>query len=962
MYYQNFSHKLGAPFRLVLVGTVVLFVGTLLLAHAGVLFAQTTDGEPATTAPSSTTDDGSGVGDSSPSSTTGGESEAGAVGVSTDPTDPGTSATGNTTTQDDAGDAVVATGDASASTDADTTENYNDTTSSTPDTSTTTIDNDNTATSSTAATADAGTGSNSATSSTGSATVSTGDAVAESNIVNVINTNIFDARGLLYFLNILAGNTSLDLRNLFSVLTDGAAPEAGCTLDACDSADTTLNISNDNTATVENEVAATASTGDNTATAGAGSATASTGDAYASANVLNLVNTNLTGTNYLLLAINNFGNLTNDVIFPGAEWFNDLFGSVSRPTGSNTTITNNNTAAVSSSVDVGADTGDNNATGTTATVLTGDAHAAATVVNQVNTNVLGDSLLFLFRIHGDWAGDVFGLPDGVSWSNTSDGIELMLDPSGTSAPFGSTEHLTVTNNNTATVTNNVSVFALTGDNEVAAASGDARVTTGDAYASANVVNVVNTNVLGRNYVLAIFNIFGNWTGNISFGQPDLWVGARAVVPNDVHAGQCYTYEVTINNLGDAAATHVTLDGIFDQAQQRVDGFSERLADRMRLHMGKINAGKSETVTLPGCLAEGLAGSTDVNMTFVVDSTEPDADDANNAEAIGFVTVPGGGGGKLRLGPAKLALQKTASKEVLTASSSVDYQITITNTGDPVYNALLVDTIYDPEDNPIHEQRWGLDTIHSHESIVVSYTAFFNSSTTPGAYRNEAFISGTENNADYEHNLGKPADSPVASTTIFVTAPEEPTTTTTVCEPLLTSYIRYGAPNDSEEVSKLQYFLKTLEHDTRVTLTGTYDTTTYDAVRAFQARYADDVLAPWGAENPTGYIYYTTQKKINELWCNRQFPLSATQQREIRAFKKRITSYVVNDEAVPQETFNEVGVAPQKHEDTQLAVATQPMPDQRSNVQVAAAAHAVANDSVQSIWQKLRERLIGFWLH
>ena len=63
------------------------------------------------------------------------------------------------------------------------------------------------------------------------------------------------------------------------------------------------------------------------------------------------------------------------------------------------------------------------------------------------------------------------------------------------------------------------------------------------------------------------------------------------------------------------------------------------------------------------------------------------------------------------------------------------------------------------------------------------------------------------------------------------------------------------------------------------------------MRAFQVKYADDVLIPWGlgADEPTGYVYYTTRKKINEIFCGRSFPLSNEQLLEIEQCRLNMLS-------------------------------------------------------------------------
>lgn len=799
--------------------------------------------------------------------------------------------------------AVVDTGDAVSTGDVENTANTNETT--TEGESSLTIDNSNTTESDTELSSEAGTGDNTAAGENG-ASITTGNAIASGNVVNVINTNIINANGLIYFLNVLFGSAVYDMRTLFSVFSGGSAP-ADCSLSGCVNGDATVSITNQNVAHVANDVTVGATTGGNSADGGTGTGTITTGDAYASANVINLVNTNLINSNYLLLSINNFGSLMHDIVFPGAEFFTDIFRSnATLREGSSLTVTNDNSANVENEIEVAAQTGDNSASGTDSTITTGSATAAATVVNQVNQNLLGDSLLFLFRIHGTWTGNIFGLPEGMAWRETGDGIELLLSPTTSGAPSGST---TIANTNHATVTNNISVYALTGDNE---ATGDgAQVATGDAYAAANVVNVVNTNVVGRNWVLAIINIFGDWGGNIAFGRPDLWVGARAIMPAGIRAGECFSYEVTINNFGDSAATNVQLTTNLDQAKQVFSGFDRELPDRLVWDLGRISAGGTKQLTIPVCLSRLVRGGDQILTDFVVDAHETDANDLDNREEVLFSAAGFSGGQVLRLGSAKLAIEKIASERVIQASSSVEYTITITNTGDPVYNALLVDTIYGANGKPIHEQRWGLDTILADETIIISYEAFFAASTTPGTYTNEAFISGTERHPDYKNNYGSPVDSPVAAVEVEIRGvtneepPIEPSER--VCVPLITSYIRPGTLNDQTDVSKLQFFLRTHEDDARVSLTGSYDLMTEVSVRDFQERYRTDILSPWGIGAPTGYVYYTTQKKINELWCEQEFPLSPEQLGEIDSFKNRVIRYEAAGVPIPENDLREVGM-------------------------------------------------------
>ena len=68
--------------------------------------------------------------------------------------------------------------------------------------------------------------------------------------------------------------------------------------------------------------------------------------------------------------------------------------------------------------------------------------------------------------------------------------------------------------------------------------------------------------------------------------------------------------------------------------------------------------------------------------------------------------------------------------------------------------------------------------------------------------------------------------------------------------------------------KLQRFLRDFEGFANVPLSGFYDLTTYRAVMVFQTRYSEQILAPWGIDYPTGYVYITTTLAINNLYCER----------------------------------------------------------------------------------------------
>lgn len=103
-----------------------------------------------------------------------------------------------------------------------------------------------------------------------------------------------------------------------------------------------------------------------------------------------------------------------------------------------------------------------------------------------------------------------------------------------------------------------------------------------------------------------------------------------------------------------------------------------------------------------------------------------------------------------------------------------------------------------------------------------------------------------------------------------------------CDKYLTAFIKSGAKNDEDQVRRLQYVLQEFEGVSSVQQNGVYDAATLAAVYAFQAKYASEILTPWGITNSTGYVYLTTRKKVNEIYCRstNQFPLTSAEQQVI----------------------------------------------------------------------------------
>ncbi len=107
----------------------------------------------------------------------------------------------------------------------------------------------------------------------------------------------------------------------------------------------------------------------------------------------------------------------------------------------------------------------------------------------------------------------------------------------------------------------------------------------------------------------------------------------------------------------------------------------------------------------------------------------------------------------------------------------------------------------------------------------------------------------------------------------MTMPEEKERTPLVvipkkCEAHITQHIALGRKNSTTSVKKLENFLNNYEGFS-LSVDGVYSATDDKAIRAFQKKYSADILAPWNLSQPTGNVFTTTVKKINELYCQKK---------------------------------------------------------------------------------------------
>ncbi len=558
-------------------------------------------------------------------------------------------------------------------------------------------------------------------------TIVSGDAVATANILNIVNTTVINSNGAIVLANILEDSGTIDLRS-----------EGGqCQLLQCGVSGVEVRLLSD--AEIQNVVAVQALSGEN-AISGGESGAIQSGNAFAGLNLVNIANSTFIDSNYLLITINAFRDVNGDIVLPPIASF---FGG---GLGGEANIDWQADAAASTSVQVTAESGENTL-GAAGTTQTGDAVSMVNVVNQINTLLMGgDSLSLVFRVHGNWTGEVFGAPLPMS---TRGGAYAM----GTSGAGGGP--VSVSGTSTAAIGNDVQLGAVSGRNSIEDTEGG-RIETGSSYAAANIVNVANATIVGRNWILAIINIFGDFNGNISFGRPDLWVGGQVEVPGFVGPGTEVGYKMTLINRGDALASEVALEAQFagDQLEILSASLPYVLEGGMVVwDIGNLPPGSATEITYRARV-RSVSPGVDVPTTLRAALRESDNNTADNSEVLTLRTTFTGhpvgwiipqptagqvlGSATKKYDSTKLfnveVVRLTPELDISEAATEATQQVIIRNrAGRALSDVAVRDRLVAPDGTKLHDEIWDLGALGENEEVVIEYTIAFASDATPGRY-------------------------------------------------------------------------------------------------------------------------------------------------------------------------------------------------------------------------------------
>lgn len=585
---------------------------------------------------------------------------------------------------------------------------------------------------------DPGAGSPSPSLPPGDVTIQSGTAVALANILNLLNTSFVNSDGTILFANYPDSTGTIDARG---------GSNGICGANPCTTGQNIL-LQLLSGANITNTIVLAAISGQNVIE-NAQNAAIHTGDAIAGLNLINLANTTFANANYLIVTINAFRDVNGDIVLPNLARF--LLGNTTSPVTGDLA----NSASVTNDVTTVADSGGNSvSTIDGSQTQTGNAQASTNVFNQLNSVLPGNAVSILLHVGGKWNGGVVNAPDTMQIVPGADGTYTLVNvtDSGTAA----STPITVSGSTNATIDNGINVLALSGANQIANA-GTAQLTTGLARAGVNIVNIANQQVIGRNWLVAIINIFGDFNGNIVFGQPDLWVGVQADAPSFIDNRSGVTYTYTVINNGDRDATGVRLidqrDGLVNQlVDATISGLPENTGSSV-WNIGTLPVGKAVQFKVHTAIRNSMPGQNIVDRVSAT-MNETDFNPADNTDAV--ILRAGGifGGGNPIYNyygdgtidptlPANLSVKRISSSITVPRNNmQATEMVAIHNASSvPARSVVLTDILKDASGTSLGEFPTWVGTVPPQSDILVTYGINFAASARVGSYSLVSRLSG-----------------------------------------------------------------------------------------------------------------------------------------------------------------------------------------------------------------------------
>jgi hypothetical protein len=372
----------------------------------------------------------------------------------------------------------------------------------------TTVDLGNTLNATTTASSTANTGENAGNDPDG-INIFTGQGISSVFDVLTYNIALVNSAGEIMLLqNPLASDLDLRARiaNVFQNLT---GDPGNCTLTVCEVTDALFNYIGDNIGEVERNTYAGCNSGKNIGTAEDGTVLIDAGDCTSSNLTVTIGDLTAIHSRYLIILMNQVGDLSGDIVLPEPSFFEGL--RAGGGIGQNSTLNIDNTADATNNGTSTAASGDNTAQGTGSSAIdTGNAFSHAftgTFANQINP-----PSCFIVSVGGTWSGDIYQIPEGFD-RETTPYADIICGRGKASGEI--LENVNITQTNYAKVLVNAIAEATTGGNT--GVGHDVTIKSGDAQSFLYILNILNTTLIGQDWLFGLFTVSGNWDGDLTFG-------------------------------------------------------------------------------------------------------------------------------------------------------------------------------------------------------------------------------------------------------------------------------------------------------------------------------------------------------------------------------------------------------------------------------------------------------------
>ncbi len=361
---------------------------------------------------------------------------------------------------------------------------------------------------------DAKSGDTAVTSNTAAGNAASGNASATETVMNMINSSVVSgAGGVANFVADVTGNVYGDIMlypmMLMAMLSQAVQNPTSTNQQSVNSA---VNVDTNNKIT--NDINLNATSGGATVAGNTKAGNATTGTANAVADVMNIINSIVAANQSFIGTINIYGDLNGDILI-APDFIPQLLASNNGSTVSNTTdaslnVKLNDNQSIANNINLGAASGSATVAGNTkaGNATTGTADTNLVILNLTGHEVVAsNSMLVFVNVLGKWIGVIVDAPAGATAAAIGSGVDQNNTTNIDSTVSAQTD---------TQITNNITLAAQSGDAAVTRNTSAGNAISGNATASANILNMSQSSFgLSGWFGVLFINVFGSWLG--SFG-------------------------------------------------------------------------------------------------------------------------------------------------------------------------------------------------------------------------------------------------------------------------------------------------------------------------------------------------------------------------------------------------------------------------------------------------------------